>query len=428
MKTGIDHKELIRELKFGPQGMWWSPVVNEHPEVRQGHNLPGKVTICDETLREGEETPGVVLDLDDRLAIARKLEEVGVPEIEVGYVGAIQEHSDFSRQLKQEGIKPKLVSHTRIYTRPDEWKKELDLAVEAGSDILCLLASMSETLCATTPWLPKEEVPDRIAESIAYTIQLGVVPALTLVDGIRTPLDDFLEAYRVAAGAGVRRVYVMDGQGVALPETAGFLVRKLHQVVGDEVEIAVHFHDDFGLATANTLSAIRAGASVADVVVNGLGDKAGIGALEEVVLSLEILYGVDTGIVLPKLVELSELVQDRFGIQVAPNKSIVGRNIVRHQIDSHLATILRGFWWAWEDIQPEFFGRSRSLEWARGKLRTGRSGSLQAKLDSMGIELSDEQYAELVFRLRATVEVQDVVHEEELEGLIVQIADPSQVK
>ena len=418
---------LERELRFGPGEMWWTPVVNEHPEVRAGDNFPPFVTICDETLREGEETPGVILSLDDRLVIARKLEEVGVPEAEAGYVGAIPEHFEFSRELKRSGTRLKLVSHTRTYTRADEWKAEIDRAVEAGSDVLCLLASMSETLCATTPWLPKAAVPDRIAASVEYTRSLGIIPAVTLVDGVRTPLDDFLLANRVAAEAGARRVYVMDGQGVALPETASFLVRKLREVLGANVEIAVHFHDDFGLATANTLSAIRAGASVVDVVVNGLGDKAGIGALEEVVAALEILYGVKTGIDLSRLVALSELVQERFRLPVAANKSIVGPNTTRHQIDAHLATILRGYWWAWETIRPEFFGRQRSLEWARGKLRVGRSGALQAKLESMGIELSDKEFEQLAGRIRAAVDRLDVLSEDPLEALIAERSPPGTI-
>jgi isopropylmalate/homocitrate/citramalate synthase len=238
MTAKINLEKLERELRFGPDEMWWVPVLNEHPDIHQGENLPKRVTICDETLREGEETPGVVLDIDHRLAIARKLEDIGVPEIEVGYVGAIQEHYEFSQKLKQEGTQLKLISHTRIYTKGHEWKEEINRAVDAGSDILCLLASMSETLCATTPWLPKEAVPERIAESIKYAIPLGVTPALTLVDGIRTPLDDFLRAYEAAFEAGVERVYVMDGQGVALPETAVFLVRRLREVVGEDVELS----------------------------------------------------------------------------------------------------------------------------------------------------------------------------------------------
>lgn len=423
MHPSIDQDKLKRELKFGPDNQWWSPTMNDHPEIWEGSHLPEHVIICDETLREGEESPGVVLDIEDRVAIAQKLEEICVPEIEVGYVGAIPEHANFSRRLKKDGTRLKLISHTRTYTKADEWKDEIKRAVDAGSDILCLLASMSETLCATTPWLPKDAIPDRIAESIAFTISQNVIPALTLVDGIRTPLNDFLHAYKVASDAGVQRVYVMDGQGVAIPETASFLVRKLREIIREDVEIAVHFHDDYGMATANTLSAIRAGASVADVVVNGLGDKAGIAALEEVVMALEILYSVHTGVKMSELTAMSELVQDRFKIPVAANKSIVGPNIFRHQIDAHIATVLRGYWWAWEEIKPEFFEKNRSLEWARGKLRSGRSGSLQAKLESMGYGPNDGEFEKISYQLKVLADKQNYVSESELEQIIKNILD-----
>lgn len=413
-----ERSRFEREMEFLWDDMVWRPIVNQHPIVRAGFHCPSRVTICDQTLREGEETPGVTLSLADRLEIARKLEEVRIPEIEVGYVGAIPEHAEFSHNLKKEGIKCKLVSHTRTYTAANEWKAELEMAVDAGSDILCLLSHGSETLAASMPWLPLEAIPERVAEAIQYTRSLGAVPALTLVDGVRTPLEQFQKIYSAAAQAGVERVYVMDGQGVALPETAYFLVRLLSGIVGPDVEIALHFHDDYGLATANTLAGVKAGATVVDTVVGGLGDKAGIGATEEVVMALEVLYGVNTGVDVRLLYDLAETVARVFRVSFAPNKAVVGRNIVRHQIDSHLNTLLRGFWWAWESMKPELFMRQRSLEWAQGKLRTGRSGSLAAKIQNMGIYANDEQWDLIAKTLAEEVQRREVVHERELEDLI----------
>jgi len=421
-KHEIDRELFKTELEFLDGDMAWRPTVNQHPLVRSGFHCPDRVIICDQTLREGEETPGVCLSLGDRLEIARKLEEVEIPEIEVGYVGAIPEHAQFSRELKKEGTKLKLVSHTRTYTKSDEWKKELDMAVEAGSDILCLLSHGSNTLAETTPWLPLEAIPERVAEAIKYTKALGVISALALVDGVRTPLQNFIDIYKVAAKAGVKRVYVMDGQGVALPETAYFLVRLLRGIVGKDVEVAVHFHDDYGLATANTLAGIKAGAEVADTVVAGLGDKAGIGATEEVIMSLENLYDVRTGVNTKLLYELAETVSRVFKIKLAPNKAIVGSNIVRHQIDSHLNTLLRGYWWAWESIKPEFFGRQRTLEWAKGKLRTGgRSGSIDAKIKNMGLEVTEHEWNLIVKDIIKMVEYHETIYENQLEDIIINI-------
>ena len=420
-KDGINRELFKTELEFLDNDMAWRPTINQHPLVRVGFHCPNKVVVCDQTLREGEETPGVCISLSDRLEIARKIEEVGIPEIEVGYVGAISEHTQFCKELKKEGTKLKLVSHTRIYTKADEWKKELDMAVNAGSDILCLLSHGSNTLAETMPWLPLEAMPDRVTEAIEYTKDLGVVPALTLVDGIRTPLQNFIDIYKAAADAGVKRVYVMDGQGVALPETAYFLVRLLRGIVGQDVEIAVHFHDDYGLATANTLASVKAGAEVVDTVVAGLGDKAGIGATEEVVLSLENLYGVHTGIKKNLLYDLAMTVLRIFEVNVAPNKAIIGSNIVRHQIDSHVNTLLRGYWWAWESIKPEFFGRKRTLEWAKGKLRTGTSGSIDAKIKNMGFEVTEHEWTLIVEDIIKMVEHHKIIYENQLEDIILKI-------
>ncbi len=417
----MDLSRFEGELEFLEDNLLWRPTINQHPEVRKDFDCPEHVIICDETLREGEETPGVTLTLDTRRRIARLLEDAGVPEIEIGYVGAIREHAEFSKSLKQEGIACKLVSHTRTYTRADEWRAEIDLAVESGSDILCLLSHGSETLAASMPWLPLEAIPERVAEAVEYTRSLGVTPALSLVDGIRTPLSNFMKINEAAIDAGVERVYVMDGQGVALPDTVSFLVRKLRASAAArnrKVQIAVHCHDDYGLATANTLAGVKAGAEVVDTVIGGLGDKAGIGATEELAMALQVLYGAKTDVDIRKLADLVDQVTELMQIRLAPNKAVVGENIVRHQIDSHLNTLLRGYWWAWESMQPELMGRTRSLEWAAGKLRTGRSGSVGAKLENMNLKLTDAQWEELLHRLRQEVERKTIVLEPELEQLI----------
>lgn len=420
--THVNSGCLAEELTFGPDEQWWRPTILDHPDVRADWTLPARVTIVDETLREGEETPGVYLDLARRSRIAELLEEVGVPEIEVGYVGAIPEHAEFSRALKQRGTQMTLMSHTRTYTRADEWRVEIDRAIDAGSDVLCLLASGSQTLSATTPWLPLDAVPDRVAEAVRYTLEQNVVPHLALVDGIRTSLARFDAIHRAAADAGVRRAYVMDGQGVAVPEVVRFLVRRLRALVGQEIEIAVHCHDDYGMATANTLAGITAGASAADVVVNGLGDKAGIGALEEVAMALEVLYGVKTGIAIDRLYDLSRAVAEIFNVPLEANKAIVGENIVRHQIDAHIATVLRGVWWAWEEFRPELFGRRRSLEWAKGKVRVGRSGALAAKVEAMGLALTPQEWDRLGSRVREEVEANNMLTEEQVESLVREVS------
>lgn len=406
------------ELTWSEDGRWWVGCANGNDMP----SMPRQVTICDETLREGEESPSVSLDLSRRMKLAEKLVDLGVPEIEIGYPGAIPEHFEFSRALKDAGPPVKLVSHTRTYTKSDEWRGEIERAVEAGSDVLCLVASMSRTLQMTTPWLSLEATPDRIAQCVAYTRELGATAALALVDCARTPTERFVAANTAAVDAGASRVYVMDGQGGCLPNAVRFLTRTLRLTLGEDVEIAVHCHDDFGLATANTLAAIEEGATVADTVFHGLGDKAGIGATEEIAMALELLYGVSTGVRLDRLPAVSDAVEELFEMPIAANKAIVGPNTVRHQIDAHVATVLRGVWWAWESWDPALLGRERSLEWARGKVRLGRSGALAAKLEAMGMSLDDAQWSEAERRLRALVEERKEIAEAEVERLLEQVA------
>jgi isopropylmalate/homocitrate/citramalate synthase len=409
--------EVRVEIDWSRDGLWWTGCANRNdmPE------MPSKVILCDETLREGEESPGVYLDLPDRMRLAEQLFELGVPEIEIGYPGAIPEHYEFSKQLKAQGPPAKLVSHTRTYTKSDEWRGEIDRAVEAGCDVLCLVASMSKTLELTTPWLRIEETPDRIAQCVEHTLKAGATPALALVDCVRTPTERFVEANRAAVEAGATRVYVMDGQGGCLPHAVRFLVRTLRDAIGPDVEIAVHCHDDFGLATANTLAGIEEGATVADTVFLGLGDKAGIGATEEIAMALELLYGVETGLRLDRLSYVAQSVQDVFGLPVGANKSIVGRNTTRHQIDAHIATVLRGVWWAWEAWDPALLGRQRSLEWAHGKVRLGRSGALAAKIDAMSMSPTDDEWEVVEKRVRALVGERREVPEQEIESLITEV-------
>jgi methanogen homocitrate synthase len=410
-------EEVRGELDWSDDGRSWTGCANHNGMP----DMPASVIVCDETLREGEESPGVCLELGDRMRLAEQLFELGVPEIEIGYPGAIPEHFEFSKQLKAQRPPAKLVSHTRTYTKSDEWRGEIDRAVEAGCDVLCLVASMSKTLELTTPWLRIEETPERIAQCVEYTLQAGATPALALVDCVRTPTGRFVEANRAAVEAGATRVYVMDGQGGCLPHAVRFLVRTLRETVGPDVEIAVHCHDDFGLATANTLAGIEEGATVADTVFLGLGDKAGIGATEEVAMALELLYGVATGLRLDRLADVAQSVQDVFGLPVGANKSIVGRNTTRHQIDAHIATVLRGVWWAWEAWDPALLGRQRSLEWAYGKVRLGRSGALAAKLEAMGVSPTDDEWEVLEKRVRAQVVERREVPEDDIESLITEV-------
>lgn len=417
-----DLARFEEELSFSNGGNWWRGKTNDLPGAAAARQrFPREVVLVDETLREGEETAGVYLDDDDRMRVVDALRDAGVRVIQTGYPGAIDEHYRFTRKLRSQNVGIRLVSHTRTYTREGEWKDEIYRAVEAGSDELCLVGSCSRTLTASTPWLPREAVPDRVSACVEYACGLGVSVSVALVDMCRTPLEWIERTYRNAVAAGASCLYVMDGQGGLLPETVAVLVSWIREAFGDKVRVAMHCHNDFGLAMANTLAGLREGASVVDVVVNGLGDKAGITALEELACILEVLYGVATGLRLEQLYSLSKVVEETFGVRLAVNKPVVGQNIVRHEIDSHIAAILRGLWWSWETFQPGFFGRERELRWGLGKLRRGRSGALAAKLEAMGVQATDEQWDRIVHELDRRIAASSYLIEAEVEAVIASV-------
>src|SRR3989304_4393864 len=152
---------LDREIILDPQGRWWCSRLNRLPEVQAGSELPPHVHIRDCTLREGEETPGTFLSVDQKIAVARLAQDIGVEELEVGYCGAIDAHFALVRRLRQEGIWARLTSINRTYTRDGEWQREIDRAAESGVDGVSLVVFCNDDLLASVPWLSKEAVPGR---------------------------------------------------------------------------------------------------------------------------------------------------------------------------------------------------------------------------------------------------------------------------
>lgn len=396
----IDKKAEAREIYWDPQGRWWSGRMNLLSSVNDELTLPSKVHIVDATLREGEEVPDTFLTLDEKVELADQIYATGFSELEVGYVGVIQEHYDLVQRLRREGFKGTISSHTRIYGRPDEWRAEIDQNFEAGAEILTMVGFASEVGTATTPWLSKREVADRVADCVSYAKAQGGDVTFGLADLVRTDFEQIVACYRAAAEEGVNRVYVYDGLGAARPEAIRFLTRFIRDLVGKEVEIGVHVHDTYGLSHANAVAALTAGASVVDAVPLGLGDGAGITASEEVAAAMEVLYGVPTSIKLDRLRILCQNVAKYFKIPMPKTKAVVGENTYSHQIDSHVAAILRGAWYSWEVARPEVFGHERHLGFGHAKLRDGRSGAIAALLDSMSLNPSDSELEAIFAALR----------------------------
>jgi len=369
------------------------------------------------TIREGEDTADVVFSPEAKLKIIRNLDEIGIPEIELGYLGAIDEQYRFAKSIEREGINAKIGSHNRAYTKENEWKDEIDRAVDAGADIITFIGWVSDVTLRGMPWIKKEDIPERIAKCVEYAKGQGIQTCVGV--GLSpSALDLTVRCWILAEQAGADRFSVGSGTGATRPEALSFMVGFLRNVIGPRPEIALHCHNDFGLATALTLEGIKAGAGIADVAVNGLGHNSGIAALEEVVVCLSVLYGVETGVSMDRLCELSKLVEDLSGVSLSPNKSVVGKNFYRHQLDSHIASILRGDNYSWENIAPEALGRKRTLEWMSGRFRRGKSGSIMAKIEQMGLKVDDDQFNAVSQAVQDAIERKRLLSENEVEEII----------
>ena len=389
-------------MRMDKQQRWWNFEWNYADTVQNQITLPEKVIIKDDTLREGEETPGSYFTIEQKIEIAKLLEEMGIPEIEVGYAAGIKEHADTFKALKKEGIKMKLSSHARLYV--EDVKKEVD-------DILAAEADHVNFLLVPSPVLKnKNDVFSRITEGIEYAKSQGAYVAF----GSGRVIPKYWEKFvNLALDAGVDRIVVYDGNGCATPLAFKDVVKFTKKIVGD-IPIEVHTHNDLGLAVATTLAGVEGGAEIVDVVFNGLGDRAGNAATEEVIMALEILYGMDLNLKLEKIMEISQLIEKYSKTPLQAHKAIVGKNCFIHESDLHVEQILIGNWTTWELYQPWVVGQSRKLIFGATTLQ---DRAIKAKLNKMGLNPNQNDLDVLLEKIQEKIKFQDYISEKELEEL-----------
>ncbi|MFW9936643.1 MAG: hypothetical protein ACFFD5_03285 [Candidatus Thorarchaeota archaeon] len=393
-------------MKMGKDQKWWSWDWNFKESVRNQMNLPKKIIIKDDTLREGEETPGSYFTIDQKVEIAKLLEEMGIPELEVGYAAAIKEHAETFKELKKEGIKAKLSSHARLYAK--DIKKEVDDILAAGADHINFLLVPDPILNS------RKAVFERISHGIQYAKDQGAYVAF----GSGRVLPKYWDRFcSLAIEAGVDRIVCYDGNGCAHPTAFRDNVAFTKKIV-KTLPIEVHTHNDLGLACATTLAGIEAGAEVVDVVFNGLGDRAGNAATEEVIMALEILYGIDTGIKLEKITEVSKIIEKYSKTPLQPHKAIVGKNCFIHESDLHVEQILTGNWITWELYQPYVVGQTRKLIFGATTLQ---DRALMAKLSKMGLSPTATHIEILRKKIQEKIKIHDFITEKELEEIAKEV-------
>ena len=345
------------------------------------------IRIFDTTLRDGEQSPGVSLTFDDKVEIAKQLALLGVDSIEAGFPAS----SDGEKKVVKEIVRQKLDTEIIALSRCN--RKDIEAAIEADVPAIHVFIPTSPVQMKYAVNMTPEQVIAAAVDSIEYVKKHGLVCEFSPMDATRTQPAFLKKICQAAEKAGMDRLNVPDTVGIMIPRTMGKLIEDLIKVV--KTTISVHCHDDFGMAVANSLAAVEAGATQVHSTINGLGERAGNASLEEVVLALHMIYKLKTNVNTRLLYSTSRMVASLTGLQVQANKAIVGENAFAHESGIHTRGVtVKPL--TFEPIKPETVGRTRKL--VAGKLAGTRG--IKAELEEIGIHPSDEQLKEIVQRVK----------------------------
>lgn len=351
-------------------------------------NLADKIYIFDTTLRDGEQTPGVALTVDEKIQIAQKLNNLGVDKIEVGFPASSKGEIKSAKKIGELDLDSTLVGLSRSL------KSDVDAVLDADLEYI-------HTFIGTSPLhrdyklkMSKSEIISKATETIEYAKDHGLTVEFSAEDATRTERNFLFDVFSQAVSSSVDFLDIPDTVGILTP----IMTRELITDIKDNfnVPISVHFHNDFGLATANTLTAIECGANQAHVTVNGLGERTGNCSLEELVMTLKASYGIDLGLDTTRLYSLSTLVGRLTGVKMPVNKPIVGDNAFAHESGIHVHGILNNSA-TYEPMSPEMVGHSRRI--VLGK-HTG-ANALKSKLKEYHIDLDEDQFYKVFNEIKA---------------------------
>ena len=345
------------------------------------------VRIFDTTLRDGEQTPGASLSPEDKLEIARQLDILGVDVIEAGTPASSKGEMKAVSDIAKAGLNAEICALARAL------REDINAAIECNVDTVHTFIPTSDVQMRYALGMSCDQVLSTAVESVEYIKNHGLTCEFSPMDSTRTDMNFLKKVCCAVQEAGADRINIADTVSIMTPTVMRRFIEDIKTVV--KVPISLHCHDDFVMAVANSLAGLEGGASQIHVTVNGLGERAGNAALEEVVLALSLIYGRKTGIKTEQIYRTSQLVSRLTGIAIQPNKAIVGENAFAHESGIHTRGVA-AMPLTFEPIKPELVGRRRRL--LAGKL-AGTHG-VKAELEEAGIHPSKEQLKEIVGRVK----------------------------
>ena len=345
------------------------------------------VTVYDSTLRDGEQTPGVAFTPEQKLTIAQMLDDAGVHQIEAGFPAVSENEVRTIRAIVELGLKADILGLSRVTDN------DIDAAVDAGVDLVLLFVGTSEIHLRYKMKRSREDVLSMITRSLDHCRARGVRAAVSAEDTTRTDLEFLMKVYRTAEAGGAVRVGVTDTLGCATPEAISMIVAKARQEV--KVPVALHLHNDYGLALANAFAGVKEGATAVTTTVNGIGERAGNVPLEQFAVGMKYLYGSDIGIDCTKMKALSDMVCEFSGLHKPRNQPLVGTNVFAHESGIHVAAMLNCPM-TYESLPPEAVGNERHI--VMGK-KTGVN-YVKKRLADMSVDATEEQATEICRRVK----------------------------
>lgn len=397
--------------RFEQEGKFWVSPYDFEPEVMAVRHQPPKVLIHDATLRDGEQTPGVVFRLEDKVRIAKALDAVGVHRIEAGMPAVSDEDFRAIDKIVSSGLK------AQVFTFARAMNEDVDKALECGASGVIIEVPIGHLKLVHQFGWTWEDVLKRSAPVINYAKSKGLYAVFFPYDATRARPED-LDALLAAImkESPPDSIGIVDTMGCATPEAIAWLTRKYKKATNLPIEI--HTHNDFGMAVATELASVGAGAEVVHSCVNGLGERTGNAALEELIFALDLLYGANTGCNFEAITELSALVSELSGIPIARNKPVVGEENFTRESGIGVNFVVEN--------PLVMFATHPALTGRKGKIVLGKKSgkpSVTYKLKELGLgELPDAKIAAVLSEIkRLGNEKRGLVTDEEFAAIVARI-------
>ena len=375
------------------------------------------IKIFDTTLRDGEQSPGASMNTEEKIQIAKQLERLGVDIIEAGFAAASPGDFDAIKRISQ------VVSTSTVCSLARALEKDIKAAGEAIAEAPL---KRIHTFIATSPIhmeyklkMKPDEVIRRAVEAVAYARTFVEDVEFSCEDAGRSDIGFLKEISEAVIEAGATTINLPDTVGYRMPQEIGAMVKEMVDFVGERAIISVHNHNDLGLAVANSLEAVRQGARQVECTINGLGERAGNAALEEIVMAIKVrgdIFGdIDTRINTKEIYPTSRLIATITGIEPQPNKAIVGKNAFAHESGIHQDGVLKHKE-TYEIIRPSDIGLDLSDTLVLGK-HSGRA-AFKDKLAKLGFELDDDALNRAFERFKILADRKKEIYDDDIRALV----------